>query len=172
MDENNETGTDEPIYITSDSKLDYANKVFLEDLNFITQKTESTKKWAVFLANILFKEVNWKTIFIERLAIISNESFSFITDTGTDVSAHIKIDDAKKTTAKGALWYEESLPTEAILAGVSWCDRVLGKVDCKEEKESKEEQLLGTYCQEKLHLQIGGKATVGKGRISCIFSNG
>jgi CRISPR-associated protein Cmr4 len=86
--------------------------------------------------------------------------------TGTEVAAHIKIDDNKKIVAKGALWYEESLPIETILAGLVWCDRIPGR------DNSVRDSLLRCYCCNTLNLQIGGKATVGKGRIQCLFSGG
>lgn len=169
---NKKSVSGEPIYITSVSKLDYNNSVFLEDLNFIAQKDNFTDKWGEFLSEILFSDEHWKTIFKERFAIISNDIFTFIADMGTDVSAHIRIDESKKTTVKGALWYEESLPAEAVLAGVTWCDRIFVKEESLKETDSIEELLLNTYCNDILHIQIGGKATVGKGRISCIFSKG
>jgi CRISPR-associated protein Cmr4 len=59
----------------------------------------------------------------------------------------------------GALWYEESVPAESILAGVVWCDRVYPK-----DAPVTPEKLLSTYCKT-VSLQIGGKATVGKGRV-------
>jgi len=121
------------------------------------------------LGNILFQsDPVWKGLFVERFAVISDDSFNFLTETGTEVSAHIKIDDEKKIVAKGMLWYEEALPTEAIMSGIAWCDRVFGKNKIIEKKE-----ILDTFCPSSgLDLQIGGKATVGKGRVRCQFTKG
>jgi CRISPR-associated protein Cmr4 len=65
------------------------------------------------------------------------------------------------------LWYEESLPSETILAGLAWCDRDYSN------KGVKQEQIFDEFCKkEALNLQVGGKATVGKGRVRCIFTKG
>ncbi|MGH8610275.1 MAG: RAMP superfamily CRISPR-associated protein [Gammaproteobacteria bacterium] len=92
---------------------------------------------------------------------------------GTEVNARIRIDDEKKIAAKGALWYEESLPAESILAGLVWCDRAFPRGLLQPPNGKTEEQwLMDTYCQKELTLQIGGKATVGKGRVRCLFTIG
>ncbi len=142
------------------------DKVFFEDLDFKAKPDEETAKWAEALSKFLFsKDTVWQAIFKERFAIVSDDVFNFLAENGTEVSAHVRIEDDKKIVAKGALWYEESLPAEAILAGIAWCDRAYGGNGIKEK------QILDTYCSgPDLDLQIGGKATVGKGRIRCIFS--
>ena len=87
-------------------------------------------------------------------------------------TARVRIDDQQKTVAKGALWYEESLPTESILAGLVWCDRVFGSKG-NGQSDVTESSLLNEFCPcntEGSTLQIGGKATVGKGRVRCTFT--
>jgi CRISPR-associated protein Cmr4 len=119
----------------------------------------------VIFAKELTNEAVWKGIFKERFAILSDDCFNFLSKTGTEVTAHIRIEDDTKIVAKGALWYEESLPAEAILAGIAWCDRVFGGNGITQSK------ILETYCmKDKLDLQMGGKATVGKGRVRCLFT--
>ena len=80
----------------------------------------------------------------------------------------VKIEDATKTVAEGALWTEESLPAESILAGIVQCDRVFGPVGTGITEVS----LLDRFAKEPLTLQIGGKATVGRGRIApCVHAD-
>lgn len=143
-------------------------KIFFEDLDFNSREDEAAKKWAELLSNLLFQnDPVWKGLFMERFAIISDDCFNFLTETGTEVAAHIKIDDKTKTVADGMLWYEEALPAEAIMAGIAWCDRVFGY------KGIEKEEILDTICPSSgLDLQIGGKATVGKGRAKCQFTKG
>ena len=86
-----------------------------------------------------------------------------------------RIDDEQKTVAKGALWYEESLPAESILAGLVWCDRVFGLKNNGGSPITQFE-LLDQFCptvadKDNSILQIGGKATVGKGRVRCAFTS-
>jgi CRISPR-associated protein Cmr4 len=153
---------------TQESKLFMNNTVYFEDLDFIARlDINSTQKWAEMLAKAIFStEPKWQSIFKERFAIVSDNSFNFLSETGTEVTAHVRIEDDRKIAAKGALWYEEALPIETILAGIAWCDRVWGGNGINQEK------ILDTFCRSALELQIGGKATVGKGRVRCIFTKG
>jgi len=152
---------------TPGSKLASDGKVFFEDLDFTAREdNDRTMRWADLLAGAIFSsDTRWQNIFKERFAIISDNSFNFLSETGTEVAAHIRIEDETKIVAKGALWYEEALPVETILAGIAWCDRVYGGNGFNQEK------ILSTFCGESaLELQIGGKATVGKGRVRCLFT--
>lgn len=162
-EENNER-----ILITTDSGLVNNNQIFFEDLDFTQEQDHRCADlWAQYLAQILFPgDTAWQEIFTKRLAIVSDNTFNFLSETGTEVAAHIRINPDTKIVQKGALWYEETLPAEAILAGIVWCDQVRGKNGVRED------QLLDHYCKSNIMLQMGGKATVGKGRVNCLFSQG
>jgi CRISPR-associated protein Cmr4 len=143
-----------------------AAKIYLEDIDLETRDGETLREWGNFLAREVFAEDDgWQKIFRERFALVNDDIFTFFCETGTEVSARIRIEDEKKTTAGGALWYEESLPVETVLAGVIWCDRVYGS-----DGKPTAERLMERFCKEPFDLQIGGKATTGKGRARCVFS--
>jgi len=149
------------------SVINSGTKVFLEDLDLTAKPdAEMTGAWAKTLSEILFPDPDWQKIFRERFAIVSDNCFTFLAEHGTDVAARVRINDERKIVEKGALWYEESLPSEAILAGIAWCDRIYGG------KGITQDTLLTTFCQNDLDLQIGGKANVGKGRVRCRFTRG
>jgi CRISPR-associated protein Cmr4 len=157
--------------LTQESKLAADGKVFFEDLDFAARGDNNlTEEWAKLLSRAIFSgDAKWQSIFKERFAVVSDNSFNFLSETGTEVAAHIKIDDEKKIVATGALWYEEALPVETILAGIAWCDRIYG-CNGGNQKELVE-KILSTFCGDStLELQIGGKATVGKGRVRCQFT--
>jgi len=84
--------------------------------------------------------------------------FSFLADTATEIRARIRIDEATRTVAKGALWYEENLPAEAVLWGVMGISRSRNKDD-----DTTAADLAALLSQKELALQIGGKHTVGRG---------
>ena len=64
------------------------------------------------------------------------------------------------------LWYEESLPCESILTGFVWCEGMFHKRD-----EHTARYLMDTYCasEEEKVLQMGGKASIGRGRVVMTF---
>lgn len=143
------------------------NKVYLEDLDFTAQPNAATKTWAETIAGWLFPDdAEWTTEFSRRFAVVPDDSFNFLSETGTEVNARVRIDPDKKTVMQGALWYEESLPAESILAGLVWCDRVFSGGDITQQS------LFEKFCTNAVNLQVGGKATVGKGRVRCLFPHG
>jgi CRISPR-associated protein Cmr4 len=160
---------DDEVVVTTGSKVERNGNVLLEDLDFaIISDNGETNAWAVLLAGLLFpNDAAWQGIFKERFVILSNNCFSFLSETGTEVNARIKIDQEKKIVVGGALWYEESLPSETILAGLAWCDRDYSGKGVTQAK------IFSEFCpNDPLNLQVGGKATVGKGRIRCLFTKG
>lgn len=142
--------------------------IYLEDLDFKAEKNDAVTNWAKHIAGWVFPDdTGWQSQFVKRFVVLPNDAFDFLTKTGTEVTARVRIDDDTKTVADGALWTEESLPAETILAGVVACDRVYGKnLDPKITADA----LLAEFATKSLTLQIGGKATVGRGQVRCHFT--
>jgi CRISPR-associated protein Cmr4 len=162
---------DETLLYSSDSVIpspDNANKkAYLEDLDLKATNDEAkTGEWAKKLAGFIFSDKDWQEIFRKRFVIVPDNCFTYLAEHGTDVAARVRISNETKIVEKGALWYEESLPPETILAGIAWCDRVYTRGAITKEN------ILTTFCANDLDLQIGGKANVGKGRVRFRFSRG
>jgi CRISPR-associated protein Cmr4 len=139
-------------------------KVYLADLDLTAEPSVNVSTWADKLAGWLFPdEPAWKPEFRKRFGVVGENCFNFLCETATEVIPRVRIDPAQKTVQRGALWYEEYLPAETILAGLVWCDRVFGG------DGATPTQLMKDYCSGTVRLQLGGKATVGKGRVRCIF---
>ncbi|WLE96574.1 MAG: type III-B CRISPR module RAMP protein Cmr4 [Candidatus Electrothrix communis] len=155
--------------VTSHSKIDEEKKVFLEDLDFQVTKGEGTiDDLAAYIAKAVFPvdTDEWRNTFIQRFLIIPDNVFSFLAETATEVRARIRIEPGTRTVADGQLWYEENLPAETLLWGIIGCDRSRSEKHAGSAKE-----LIGHF-QEKIgtekSLQIGGNATVGRGRVRWI----
>ena len=157
------------IYHTAATVLKEGTQVFLEDLDFIGEPNEATNRWAELIAGWVFPgeaHEAWRAEFQKRFAVLPDTVFDFLTETGTEVTARVRLDNDTKTVAAGQLWNEESLPAETILAGLVSCDRVYAA----NANGIDEKKLLAEYATKALTLQIGGKATVGRGRIRCVFT--
>ena len=164
-----------PTIVANDTKLlgDGA-KLYLEDLDLDCTKSREVDGCAKLIAGAVFADrPDWQAIFRERLAIVSDDIFTFLCEAGTEVSAHIRIDEDSGTVAGGALWYEEALPVETLLAGTVWCDRVYRSKDNEKgaNGDLTKEKLLENFCSRPLELQIGGKASTGKGQVRCLFES-
>ncbi len=141
----------------SDSVLKNENKVYLEDLDFTA--IDGAAPWAEVIATAVFEDATWQDNFKKRLGIVSDDSFNFFAEHGTEVRTRIRIDPARHVVEKGALWTEENLPAETILWGVLGVSRSYSK---------KAERIEDAHLQAVLkpqRLQVGGKATVGRGQV-------
>jgi len=156
---------DAEAWLTTNSVLAHGKKAYLDDLDFEGQPRPETDAWAAFLGDELFGQTPWAAFFRSRFVVLSDDTFNYYAEFGTEVAAHIRIEEETRTVAQGALWYEESLPAETVLAGVVWCDRVYSK-------DVAPQTLLDAFCREALCLQIGGKASVGRGRVRFLFMGG
>ena len=154
--------------IVKDSILRYetSNTVYLEDLDLVSEESQELTILVNYLAESIFaQDKDWQNIFKERVLVVSDNVFDYLTVHATQVVARTKIDSSTNTVAPGALWYEESLPAETILMGLLWCDRVL-----KADKTPK--SLLDLYFNAPFMCQIGGNETTGSGRVKCVFTGG
>jgi CRISPR-associated protein Cmr4 len=161
--------SDGEIHRSNRTKLEDNGRIFLEDLDFAGKECAATSTWAERLAQWVFpsdENKAWRDLFIERFAVVPNVVFDFLTETGTEVSARVRIDDDLKTVVGRALWNEEALPAETILSGLVACDRVYSR----EANGVTAGDLINEFATKPLLLQIGGKATVGRGRVRCVFT--
>ncbi len=97
----------------------------------------------------------WAAQLRQRLAVVHDDTFSFLCETATEVTARVRIDPRTRTVAQNALWYEEAVPAEAIFAAPVLCQRA------EPETAEKMYALLSTPKV----IQVGGNASVGKGLV-------
>lgn len=134
-------------------------KVYLEDLDLNVTVDAGTGEWAQWLGTHIFPG-DKQDIFTPRLCIVHDDLFSFLLETATEVNARIRLEEETKTVREGALWYEETLPPETILSGL-----ILATLT-QESKLSIEEIFSEIGALTERTLQLGGKATVGRGLCS------
>ncbi len=152
---------------TTQTSLKAETEIFLEDLDFTAEACETATAWAEKIAAWVFpSDKEWQQQFTKRFVVIPDTPFDFLCETSTEVHTRVRIDDETKTVAKGALWMEESLPAETILMGIVQCDRVFDR----DGEDITPDGLLDRFASEQLSLQIGGKATIGRGRMRCVFT--
>jgi len=105
------------------------------DLTTIVQKLES------------FGAENLK----DQLLIMNDEDFAWFAKHATAITPHIAIDSETKTVKAGALWYEESLPSDSLLYTM-----LMGE-------DEHVDSVLSMFPEDKAFIQIGGNETVGMG---------
>lgn len=147
--------------------LKEGERIYLEDLDFVARACPTATKWAKKIAAWVFpNDSAWQEQFRKRFVVLPDSAFDFLCETGTEVHTRVRIDEETKTVADKALWTEESLPAETILMGVVQCDRVFGRNG----EDITPAGLLDRFAKDSLALQIGGKATIGRGQVRCVFT--
>ncbi len=150
---------------------DANSAAFFEDLDFLAKPAAQAAAWADRIAAWVFGDDQvWRTHFQQRFAVVADDIFAFLAETATQVDARVRIDDDSKTVADGQLWYEESLPAESLLAGIAWCGPTFGSG--KRNDAAKRQELMRSFCERVAHIQLGGKATVGRGQVKLAFVSG
>ncbi len=150
----------ESVVLTKDSALRSGRSVVLEELELKEDVASNVTELAQWLAARILDQADRRD-FEERLAILSDEAFTFLGQTATEVVARIRIKDETRTVDQGGLWYEEALPAETMLSCF-----VLAYPGRRPELEVAPEQILsmlngiheGTWT-------MGGKETIGRGRV-------
>jgi CRISPR-associated protein Cmr4 len=141
--------------------------VYLEDLDFMAVECKTATAWAAKIGEWVFgRDDPWAKELQKRFVVLPDNAFDFLCETGTEVHTRVRIDDDTKTVADKALWTEESLPAETILMGLIQCDRVFGRNG----EDITPQGLLKYFATDALTLQIGGKATIGRGQVRCVFT--
>jgi CRISPR-associated protein Cmr4 len=143
--------------------------VYIEDLDLQIDDKEkgAADRWAEWLGKLIFSgDTIWQNSLKARLCIVHDDIFNFLVDTATEITARIKLKEGTKTVQDGGLWYEEALPTETVLSGLLLVsktrngnppllpDRVFSELEKLTEKT----------------IQLGGKATVGRGMCHVQFT--
>jgi CRISPR-associated protein Cmr4 len=155
--------------VDTKTALKEGDQIFLEDLDFTGKPCNTATAWANKIARWVFPtDDEWQKQFKKRFVVLPDTAFDFLCETGTEVHTRVRIDGETKTVADKALWTEEAMPAETILAGIVQCDRVFGRNG----EDITPNGLVDKFAKDSLTLQIGGKATVGRGQMRCVFTPG
>ncbi len=145
---------------TESSVCAHDGRIFLEDIDIAAERSEEATKWAEFLSPIVS---DTEDIFTKRFGIVDDETMAFLWETATQVDARVRLDPDTRTVASGALWLEESLPSETLLVGILAADQ-----SRRPGIRMSSDEVLDFALPEEEVLQLGGKATIGRGRCKVI----
>lgn len=146
------------------SGLAREGKVYLEDLDFGARPDTALDEVAKVLAAQVFPgDEAWRAHLAARLLLLGDDDYNYLAKVAIPVVARIRMDDQTKTVAQGGLWYEEYLPAETMLSAPL----------IAMPRRSDAEQLLG-LAQELVGgtIQLGGKASVGRGLVRMTLGSG
>lgn len=167
-----EVKSEDRVLVTRDSALKLKEKgkdlVFFEDLDLTVEQegeaqTKLVEEWADYFCRVL--DEHHANLLKRRFAVVPDSTFDFLSQQGTEINTRIRIDSETKVVERNALWNEEYLPAETVLGGIVWCDQVYGS-------NLTPNDLLNEFCSNSIICQMGGKKTIGKGLVRCLFVGG
>jgi len=152
---------DEKEALVTGEKLTANGKVIFEDLDFPGRKDEPLQALARAVAERLFDEAD-RGFFVDRACLVHDDVMALLLQTSTEITTRIKLDADTKTVSDRQLWSEEALPIESVLAGLVVATPVKQRRDGTTPNA---ETMLDhvTRLAESGAVQLGGKATVGRG---------
>jgi CRISPR-associated protein Cmr4 len=147
--------------------------VVLEDLDFqatVLAAGSPLGQVATALGTRLFPDdaadaLDWRRSLLDRLCLVHDDVMSLLLETATEVAARVRLAEETKTVAKGALWYEEALPAETVLAGLVVASDVSAAGRRAAHSASELLAHVASITRRGM-VQLGGKANVGRG--SCL----
>ncbi|MDE0012124.1 MAG: type III-B CRISPR module RAMP protein Cmr4 [Candidatus Poribacteria bacterium] len=157
------------------------SKIVLEEYTFEVKETDDCKNLADWIAGNCMPSdgvyTYWRNKIKNSLVVLSNDDFRDFVTLSTEVIARIKIDQKTGTVEKGALWYEEYLPSDSILYSLALASPIfrendndkgifqLTKQDRSENRNESEKVI--EFLEDGLPsvIQLGGNATIGKGIV-------
>ncbi|MYC75354.1 type III-B CRISPR module RAMP protein Cmr4 [Candidatus Poribacteria bacterium] len=168
--------------VPTDSELIVSdNKIVLEEYTFEVHETDDCKNLAKWIAENCMPSDGvyeyWRKKIQNSLAILNNDDFRDFVTLSTEVIARIKIDQKTGTVQKGALWYEEYLPSDSILYSLALASPIFQESDDdkgifqlteqEKEKNCDESEKVMDFLEDGLPsiIQLGGNATIGKGIV-------
>ncbi len=153
-------------------------KVVLEEYTYDFQEMDNVAEIAKWIAaNAIPKgqeyDHYWRKKVKSDLVILPDDVFRDFVKQSTEVQARIRINNETKTVDKGALFYEEALPSDSLLYSVVMAhdpavDKSRRPLDLKDSND-----VMNFLCKlDGKRLQLGGDMTIGKGIVNLKFLNG
>jgi CRISPR-associated protein Cmr4 len=118
---------EEAIAVPTGSVLcDGDGPVYLEEFDFRpagAAERAAADALAGALAPVLFPASGgvpdpWASLFVERFGVVSDDTFTFVAEHGTEIAPHIRLQEETKTVATGGFWYEEAVPAESVFVSL------------------------------------------------------
>lgn len=156
------------------SPLVAGGAVYLHDVRFnvgaaAREAIERVKAWAEHLGRLVFpgeQAQRERELFAERLLLVSEAALGYLAKVAMDVRTRVRLVKRKAVAASGP-WVEENLPVETLLWGSVAADAVQ-KADSELRSAPQAIETFARAVGAERRLQIGGKATVGRGVVRLV----
>jgi CRISPR-associated protein Cmr4 len=155
--------------VTTTSVVTTSGQLVLEEFSFSTQSSDVVDVLAQWFANNALPErpkdndeyAYWRQKLPRSLVILSDDDFTEFTVNSTEIVTRVRIDSAKKTVERGALWTQEALPSDTLLMS-----SVNISASRDGDKSSSDNLTNGLKESVPARIQVGGDETTGQGFVA------
>lgn len=154
------------------------SKIVLEEYTLDFEENSDVEKIAEWLSqNALPKEEEyndfWRKKIKTDLVVLPDDVFRDFVKLSTEVQARIRINNETKTVDKGALFYEEALPSDTLLYSVIMAHDPACDSDKRPTGLKDANDVMKFLCSlDGKRFQLGGDVTIGKGVLNLNVLNG
>lgn len=178
-------------YVDKSCTVLASEALLIEDLEFEATREAEVSELATWLQNNAFPAQNgapsydaFRKRLPGQLVVLADTDFKFLAEHATEVVTRIKINSSTGTVDEGALWTEESLPSETILYSIALFSNGRRPLQSnKKDSEPKEpkrkdysaEALRGHLhdaCGKRPRIHLGGDRTTGRGLVAIRATKG
>jgi len=149
------------------SSLLIGNEMALEEFSFQVKENPLVATIAEWLKEHALPDGNeydyWRTHIARHLAILADDDFRDFTQLSTEVVTRVRISGDTKTVESGALWTEESLPTDTLMYAL--VSASAPRSSDKAGMNSGAEVLTRLRGLPLKRTRLGGDETVGRGHV-------
>jgi CRISPR-associated protein Cmr4 len=169
-----EPGVQSAVCTSPKSPLLADKAVFLHDLRFDAAAAaplaaKAVMDWADHIGAHVFpgaEAQRERELFAARMLLVSEAAFAYLSKVAMDVRTRVRLVERKAVASSGP-WLEESLPVETVLWGSVAADAVQ-KTDNVTRSAQQAIETFSRAVGVERRLQIGGKATVGRGVVRLV----
>lgn len=148
--------------VTQDCILQHQDNLYLHELKTQATPNDAAQAWAELIASEVFADDEYQKEFIKRFVVVGEAELVHLSHAAAHVPMRNALDDYK-TVRPGALWSEENMPAETLFWGTVAADTLQDKNNNTTHKASDSLNQFMTLVQTTPRLQIGGKASTGRG---------
>lgn len=155
--------------VTGKNTVSASGKIVLEEFSYTPEPHDAADSVAGWLAENALPKTKayqfWREKIQNSLVILSDDEFREFASNSTEIVTRVRLDPATKTVAKGALWTQERLPSDALLVST-----VISRSTRDEDGTASAEQVHQWLAENiPTRLQLGGDETTGSGFVAARY---
>lgn len=148
--------------VSTDCVLKHESDLYLHELKIKASDNKAAQDWAKLIAQEVFANDDaYQKEFITRFVVVGEAELVHLSHAAAHVPMRNALDD-NKTVRDGALWSEENMPAETIFWGTVSADTLQDR-DNQIYSASHSLSQFTALAHQTPRLQLGGKASVGRG---------